>query len=174
MLRGDLFHCFYYGRILRTCTVMQRRTCLQAFHDSPLATTRYRFVDTVRSAFLTSHWKVAYWPCVGAVYRESADSALRSGRASFIGFLRSALLFDTAARDYFTGCRGYPASYRLECVIGLLVNGLIAGDRNVVREACTDLRRHFGPFGLLRAAIAALWIRRPGLGRRRMQVGAKE
>ena len=163
LLRGDLFAAFYYGRILRTCTVLQRRSCLAGYYASPLGTRGFRFIDTARSAFLTAAWPVAYWPEVAAVYRESPGSALRSGQRSFLGFLRSALEFDTEARLAFRDRADYPASYRLECAVGLAVRALRLGDVAVAREAWADLRAHFGPIAAARAAWAALRLRWPSL-----------
>ena len=160
-LQGDLFSLFYFPRILRTCTVMQRRDAVLAFHASALAVPRYRFVDTVRNAYLTSRWRVAYWPEVAAVYRESPGSALRSGRKAFLGFLRSGLAFDSAAREFFRDRPDYPASYRWECAVGLALAALRLGDFAGVREACGDLRRHYDLRQFMRAGIAAMRMRWP-------------
>jgi glycosyltransferase involved in cell wall biosynthesis len=160
-LQGNLFSLFYFPRILRTCTVMQRRDAVLAFYASPLAVARYRFVDTVRNAYLTSRWRVAYWPEVAAVYRESPGSALRSGRKAFLGFLRSGLAFDSAAREFFRDRPDYPASYRWECAVGLAWASLRLGDRTGLREALGDLRRHYDLRQFMRAGIASLRMRLP-------------
>lgn len=160
-LQGDLFRIFYLPKILRTCTVMQRRTALQDFYDSSLANGTYRFVDTVMSAYMTSRWRVAYWPQVAAVYRESPGSALRSGRKSFLQFLRSALQFDTEARQFFKGRHDYPASYRWECALGLLLQALRIGEFTTAMDALRDLRANHGPGGFLRAGAEALRVRWP-------------
>jgi len=161
LLQGDLFPVFYFPRILRTCTVMQRRSALQAFHDSPLAAPRYRFLDTVRNAFFTSRWLVAYWPEVCAVYRESPNSALRSGRRAFLDFLRSSMEFDAAARVFFGDRHDYPLGYLWENAIGLFWQGLRAGDRKVMFEACRELAASYGIGGFVHAGLAALRMRWP-------------
>lgn len=160
-LQGDLFRLFYFPRILRTCTVMQRRSAVQEFNASGLTTSGYRFVDTVRSAYFTARWRVAYWPQVAAVYRESPGSALRSGRKAFLGFLRSGLAFDSAAREFFRDRPDYPASYRWECAVGLALQALRVGDFATVRDAVQDLRKHYDARQFVRAGIAAVRMRWP-------------
>lgn len=161
LLHGDLFHVFYFAKILRTCTMMQRRSALQAFHASKLAQTRYRFVDTVRSAYLAAMGRVVYWPEIAAVYRESPGSALRSGRQSFLLFLRSSLEFDTAAREYFRERSDYPRNYRWECAVGLVMRSLRLGDFAGARAAMRDLREHFDAKGSVSAAVTSLRLRWP-------------
>jgi glycosyltransferase involved in cell wall biosynthesis len=163
-LSGDLFPVFYLPRLLRTCTVMHRRDAVRAFFDSPLGAARLRFVDTALSAFLTSRWRTQYWPEVAAVYREAPNSALRSGRRSFLGFLRSALAFDTVARAYFVERPDYPTAYRWECAIGLLLRAMRLGDRDAMREALADLRAHYGLASFVSAGWTALRLRWPHHG----------
>jgi glycosyltransferase involved in cell wall biosynthesis len=160
-LQGALFGVFYFSKILRTCTVMHRRDALRSFNESALAKPRYRFADTVKAAYFTANWRVEYWPCVSAVYRESPKSALRSGTRSFADFLRSALEFDTAARAYFRDRDDYPQSYRFECDAGLLVLGLRMRDRAVVLEALRDLFSHFTIAEIFGAAFRAVRMRLP-------------
>ncbi|MBN8887375.1 MAG: glycosyltransferase [Rudaea sp.] len=160
-LEGDLFPFFYFPKILRNCTVVQRRSALEEFHHSSLAMKRYRFGDTVAAAYFTSRWRVAYWPAVAAVYRESAGSALRSGRSSFALFLRSALEFDTDARAFFRSRQDYPLSYRWECALGLLACTLRLRDWRGARDALVDLARHYGPISFVGAMIGALRLRWP-------------
>lgn len=168
-LQGDLFSVFYFPRILRTCTVMQRRSAVQAFNASGLTTSGYRFVDTVRNAYFTARWRVAYWPQVAAVYRESPGSALRSGRKAFLGFLRSGLAFDSAAREFFHDRPDYPASYRWECAVGLALQAFRIGDFATVRDAVQDLRLHYDARQFMRAGIAAVRMRWPEWRGRRLR-----
>jgi glycosyltransferase involved in cell wall biosynthesis len=164
-LQGDLFPVFYFPRILRTCTSVQRRSALKAFYESTLSARRYRFGDTVKAAFLTSRWPVAYWPEIAAVYRESPGSALRSGRRGFVDFLRSAMEFDTNARAYFIDRPDYPFNYRWESAIGLVWQGARLGNFAAVQEAIRDLAQRYSPVDFLRAGWGALRMRWPLLVR---------
>lgn len=175
LLQGDLFHVFNFPKILRTCTLMQRRSAVEAFHASELSIPDYRFVDTVRSSYISSRWPVLYWPEIAAVYRESPGSVLRSGMSAFLGYLRSSLQFDDDARRFFAGRSDYPWNYRWECAIGLLLRGLRSADATTLAEALQDLRRH-GVMTFMRAAVTAIRIRwptlRPNLRKVPMAAGA--
>jgi glycosyltransferase involved in cell wall biosynthesis len=160
-LAGDLFHAFYFSRILRTCTLMVRHDALLSYKADPLSQNAYRFEDTVINAYLTSRWRVAYWPEVAAVYRESPGSLLRSGVASKITFLRSALRFDSDARAYFANRTNYPQAYRWEVAVGMLVWGIKGRDRAAVIDALSDLRAHFGLISFLAAAWRSIELRLP-------------
>ena len=163
LLQGDLFHAFHFPKILRTCTVMQTRSAVEAFHASELATRDYLFVDTVRSSYITSRWKVLYWPEIGSVYRERHSSALRSGPRAFLRFLRSSLDFDEHARRFFNGRADYPHAYRWECSLGLLLRSLQAGDFPSLVDATRGLHRRHSAWGFVRAATAAIRLRWPAL-----------
>lgn len=166
-LQGDLFTLFYFPKVLRTCTLMQRRAALEEFYSSALAAGRYRFIDTAMAAYMASKWQTAYWSEVAAVYRESPNSALRSGRRAFLQFLRSGLEFDSAARAFFVGRAGYPTSYRWENAVGLLLKAARLGDLTTMREAWRDLAANYGPIEFLRAGFAAARMRWPALRRNR-------
>lgn len=165
LLQGDLFRTWHYPKILRTCTVLLRRETMRELHDSALAAKTYRFGDSVRNAFVTSKWAVAYLPEVAAVYRHSENSALRSGARSRVAFYRSCMEFDTDARAFFAARGDYDAGYRWESAMALLLWSLRARDGASVRFALGDLWRHFGPIGFLVAGARTLFMRRPTLRR---------
>ncbi|MBB6600005.1 glycosyltransferase [Luteimonas sp. MC1825] len=170
-LEGDLFPVFYFAKVLRTCTLMLRRSALQAYQGDRISTPAYRFGDTVIASYVTSRWRVAYWPEVSAVYRESPGSLLRSGLQSKIAFLKSCLAFDDDARQYFADRSDYPQAYRLEIGLGLFLWAVKARDRGAAVLALRDLRAHFGVRGFFVACWRALSIRLPTL-RRRGDAGA--
>jgi hypothetical protein len=113
----------------------------------------------VMAAYITSRWCVGYVDAVTAVYRESPNSALRSGARAKLAFLRSALEFDTDARKYFADRGDYPTAYRWEVAIGMLARAFALRDMATVREALEDLRTHYGIVGFLRAAWRATSMR---------------
>jgi glycosyltransferase involved in cell wall biosynthesis len=162
-LEGDLFPIFYYPKILRTCTMLHRRSSIAEFLASPLARKTYRFGDTVRAAYQSSRWRVAYSPVVTAVYRESPGSALRSGQLARLTFLQSCLDFDTDARAFFADRDDYPATYRWEVGIGLLFKAIAARRFDIARLALRDLRAHFGVGAFCAAALRAAALRIPTL-----------
>jgi glycosyltransferase involved in cell wall biosynthesis len=108
LLEGDVFRTFHYPKILRSCTVLFRRSIVLECAASELGRKKYKFGDAVLAAYTTSRWKVAYLPEVTAVYRESPNSALRSGKQARLDFLKSSLEFDTDARHFFADRAGYP------------------------------------------------------------------
>jgi glycosyltransferase involved in cell wall biosynthesis len=165
-LQGDLFPVFYFAKILRTCTLMMRACDYQAYKADPLSRGVYRFEDTVINAYLTSRGRVAYWPQVSAVYRESPGSLLRSGRESRLRFLRSALQFDKDARRHFAHRGDYPRAYRWELAMGLLGWAMRARDARAARDALADLWRNFGPGDFLVSGWRTLVLRLPLLRRR--------
>jgi glycosyltransferase involved in cell wall biosynthesis len=167
LLEGDLFATFHYPKILRTCTTLHRRDSIAEFLASPLASKRYRFGDTVRTAYQTSRWPVAYVPAVTAVYRESAGSALRSGKLARLSFLMSCLEFDEDARAYFKDRKDYPAGYRWEASVGLFFKSLLARQYDTARLALRDIRAHFSVPGFLKAGLQTLIMRRPTLFRQK-------
>lgn len=164
LLEGYLFRAFYYPKILRTCAVLLRRSTFVAYRSSGLVRREYRFGDTVLSAYVASRWKVGYVPDVTAVYRESPSSALRSGKQAKLAFLRSCLEFDTDARNFFCNRRDYPASYRWEVSVGLLLWAASARDLNTMRFALNDMRQHFGLWSFIRSGWQAIWMRRRVIG----------
>lgn len=160
LLEGRLFSAFHFPKILRTCTVLLRRSTVVACKASGVFRREYRFGDTVLAAYVTSRWKVAYVPAVMAVYRESPLSALRSGKKARLNFLRSSLEFDTDARDFFRDQTGYPTAYRWEVSVGLLLWAISARDADAARFALRDMRTHFGPLAFLKGGWQTLWLRR--------------
>jgi glycosyltransferase involved in cell wall biosynthesis len=166
-LEGDLFPVFYFGKVLRTCTLMMRRSALQAFQSDRIAIPAYRFADTVIAAYLTSQWRVAYWPEVSAIYRESPGSLLRSGMQSKIAFLKSSLDFDSDARSYFSARPDYPHAYRWEMSVGLFLWAIKARDREAAMLALRDLRANFGVIDFIASGWRTLAIRLPTLVRQR-------
>lgn len=169
LLQGDLFATWYYPRILRTCTVLLRRSILVDLGASGLIQHEYRFGDSVLAAYVTSKWRVAYVPEVVAVYRESAGSALRSGPASRVGFYKSALEFDSDARAYFAGRARYGDGYRWESGVALLLWSLRARDSRSVVFALSDMWRHFGLLHFLVMGCRTIAMRWPML-RRQLRV----
>lgn len=163
LLEGWLFRSFYYPKILRTCTILVRRSIVEASASSGLAHREYRFGDTVLAAYVTSRWKVAYVPEVTAVYRESPHSALRSGRRARVSFLRSSLEFDSDARHFFRDRADYPVSYRWELAVGLFLWAVSARDSAAARFAITDMRHHFGFRSFMTCFWRAIWMRRRAL-----------
>jgi glycosyltransferase involved in cell wall biosynthesis len=163
LLQGEIFATFHYPKILRTCTTLHRRDSIAEFLASPLASKRYRFGDTVRTAYQTSRWQVAYVPAVTAVYRESAGSALRSGKLARLSFLLSCLEFDEDARAFFKDRKDYPAGYRWETSVGLLVKALLARQYDTARLALRDIRAHFSVIGFLKTGLETVAMRMPTL-----------
>jgi len=171
LLEGHLFRTFHYPRILRTCTILLRRSTVLACAASGLARREYRFSDAVLAAYVASRWKVGYVPEVTSVYRESPHSVLRSGKQARVAFLRSSLDFDTDARDFFRARTDYPAGYRWEVSVGLLLWAISAKDAATARFALSDIGEHFGFAGFIKAGWQTLWMRRRVWGRRRFNPG---
>lgn len=161
-LEGNLFATFFNPKILRTCTRLARREVVAACLDSPLGKTPYGFGDTVLAALTTASWRVGYLADVTAVYRISPRSALRSGVAARVRFLRSALRFDTDARAHFASRADYPDAYRWELAVGLLLWGIRARDATACRDAFRDIRAYFTPASFVRQGWKALLMRLPG------------
>lgn len=166
LLEGDLFHTFHYPKILRTCTIMLRRSTLQEFANSELGGKSYKFGDAVLALYTTSRWKVAYLPEIASVYRESPNSVLRSGKQARLNFLESSLQFDTDARCVFADRADYPMAYRWEVAVGLLLWSISARNLAAVRFALSDIRAHFSVPGFIAAGWSTLIMRRPTLRRR--------
>lgn len=167
LLEGDLFRTFHYPRILRTCTLLLRRSTLQEFANSELAGKRYKFGDAVLAAYTASRWKVAYLPAVTAVYRESPNSALRSGKRARLDFLKSSLEFDTDARRFFADRPDYPRAYRWEVAVGLFLWSISARSVATAIFALADIRKHFGVGGFIAGGLRTLMMRRHTLRRQR-------
>jgi len=165
LLVGNLFPTWHFPKILRTCTVLLRREIVSQFGESELSKGKYRFGDSVLSAYVTSRFKVAYLPKVTAVYRVSPNSALRSGSKARVSFYRSALQFDTDARCYFSERGGYLPDYRWETAASLLLWGIRAGDIRAVRDAIIDFWEHFTLIDFVRVGCRTLAMRIPTLRR---------
>lgn len=165
-LQGDLFPVFYFARILRTCTLMMRAADFRAYRADPLSRGVYRFEDTVINAYLTSRGRVAWWPEVSAVYRESPGSLLRSGINSRLRFLRSSLQFDTDARRRFADRADYPHAYRWELAVGMLGWAIRGRDVPAARDALADLWRNFGLVDFVMSGWRTLLLRLPTIRRR--------
>lgn len=170
LLEGDIFPTWHFPKILRTCTILLRKATVQALMDSSLVEGNYMFGDTILSAFVTSQWKVAYLPEVAAVYRISPNSALRSGAKARVRFYESALLFDSAARQYFKGTVNYGAGYRWEAAAGLLVWGIRARDPAAVKSALRDFWRHFTLGEFVFAGYKTIRLRLPTLRRQYREI----
>lgn len=165
LLEGELFRTFHYPRILRTCTILLRRSTLHEFASSELAGKLYKFGDAVLAAYTTSRWKVAYLPEVTAVYRESPNSALRSGKQARLDFLKSSLEFDTDARRFFADRSDYPQAYRWEVAVGLLLWSISARNAATAKFALADIRAHFGVISFFAQGWRTLIMRRHTLRR---------
>lgn len=146
LLSGDLSATWYFPKILRTCTILLRKTTVQEHLDSGLTHGDFPFGDTILAAYVALHWRVAYLPEVTAIYRVSPNSALRSGAARRVDFYRASLRFDTAARTYFSGDPRYGDGYRWDSAAGLLVWGLRAHDARAMKDALLDFWQHFTPW----------------------------
>lgn len=156
MLSGDLFKFFYSPRILRTCTLMIKKSLAEEIENSILRSTHYKFVDTVYASFLTSKSLVGYMPEVTAVYRISKNSALRSGKKAKVSFLLSALEFDGEARDFFTGRHDYPMEYRWEICVGIIFHALMVGDLKAVLRALNSIKTSYSVKSFFAAGFCSL------------------
>jgi len=165
LLAGRLLSVFHHPKLLRTCTLMFRKCIADEVDGSVFGKREYTFGDTVTSLFITSNWCVAYVPKVTAVYRQSPRSALRSGTAARISFLRSSLNFDTDARAYLPPSSPYPSSYRWELGVGLMLWSMRARDWSSFVFALRDLGQHFSALEFLAAGCKTVWMRRPRFGR---------
>lgn len=162
-LSGHVFQTWYFPKILRTCTVLIRREVVETFLKSALMEKTYLFGDSVLAAWVTSLWKVGYVPDVTAVYRLSPNSALRSGAKARVAFYRSALEFDSDARQFFAGHANYPAGYRWESAAGLFLWGIRARDFSAVKEAVRDLFSHFTFFKFVATGWRSVAMRLPSI-----------
>jgi hypothetical protein len=170
LLQGDLFRTFHYPKILRTCTILLRRSTLCEFASSELGGKRYKFGDAVLAVYTASRWKIAYLPEITAVYRESPNSALRSGKSARLDFLKSSLEFDTDARQYFANRKDYPRAYRWEVAVGLFLWSISARNAATAKFALADIVDHFSVAGFIAAGWRTLMMRRPTLCRQRRDV----
>jgi glycosyltransferase involved in cell wall biosynthesis len=160
-LEGDIFPTMHYPKILRTCTLLLRREIIVSSINSGLAKREYRFSDTVLTAYLTSLWRVAYLAEVTAVYRESPNSALRSGARSRVAFYKSCLEFDSDAREYFAGRANYAAGYRWDSSVGLLIWSLRARDGKSAMLAVRDIWKNFGIIEFFVTGAKTVYLRLP-------------
>jgi glycosyltransferase involved in cell wall biosynthesis len=165
LLQGDLFATWHFPKILRTCTVLLRKSIVVEMGASGLVRHEYRFGDSVLSAYVTSKWRVAYVPEVVAVYRESPNSALRSGAGSRVEFYKSCLEFDTDARSYFVDRAPYGDGYRWEAGIALLLWSIRARNIGSVAFALRDLWRHFSAWSFVVVGCRTIAMRWPTVGR---------
>jgi glycosyltransferase involved in cell wall biosynthesis len=164
-LEGNLFATFYYPKILRTCTILLRRSTELECIVSGLWREDFVCGDAVLSAYVCSIGKVAYLPAITAVYRESPNSVLRSGLAARLAFLKSSLTFDDHARDFFSAHADYPKGYRWEMTVGFLLWSLKARDLQSARFALADILSHFSVSEFIRTGWRSLRMRRPTLRR---------
>jgi glycosyltransferase involved in cell wall biosynthesis len=160
LLAGPAFATFYSGRAFRTCTILHRREIVDGCFASPLCRDTYAFMDTILAAYALSRGPAAYLPGIGAVYRESPGSIMRSGRRARLRYLRSCLAFDTVARGYFAERGDYPDGYRWEQAFGLLVKALAIADLRTAALAFADLWRHYGIAAFVRCGWRAVTLRR--------------
>lgn len=167
LLRGDLLGSFHNPLILRTCTLMFRKSIAEQVDSSPFGGRNYDFGDSVTSLFITSAWKVAYLPVVSAVYRVSPGSALRSGVTARIRFLKSSIEFDNDARAWMQEDPRYPESYRWELLVGLALWSLRGRDFHSFVFAARGLVSDFTFVGFAKATAHAIWMRRKRLLARR-------
>lgn len=165
LLQGDLFATWHFPKILRTCTLLLRRSTIVEMGASGLAQREYRFGDSVLSAYVTSKWRVAYVPEVVAVYHESPNSALRSGAGSRVGLYKSCLEFDTDARAYFAGRAPYGDGYRWEAGVALLLWSVRARDARSAAFALRDIWRHFSLWRFFVVGCRTVAMRWPTLRR---------
>lgn len=171
-LSGYIFETWYYPKILRTCTILLRKSSVAEWYSSGLMDSKYYFGDSVLSAWITEQAGVGYVPAVTAVYRISPNSALRSGTKARISFYESALEFDTAARAFFAG-RGqinYPHGYRWESAVSLLLWSLRAGNFSTAKAALADLRLHFTLIGFVATGCKIVAMRLPAFKRQSRQI----
>lgn len=163
LLQGNLFHLFYFPKILRSCTLLLRRVDLLGYMNSQLGKKKYKFGDTVLAAYVTSQSEVSYLNEITAVYRVSPNSALRSGVQAKLDFLKSCLQFDTDARQIFSQRDDYPLGFRWEASVGLFLWAFRSARPDVARFVMSDIREHFGALDFVRYGVWSLRIRLPSL-----------
>lgn len=164
-LEGNIFKTWHYPKVLRTCTILLRRSDVASWYASGLMDSKYHFGDSVLNAWITDRAYVGYLPSVMAVYRVSPNSALRSGANARVAFYKSALEFDTAARTFFTERLDYPNGYRWDAAAGLLLWGLRAHDWNASKIALLDFKKYFNLKSFLVTGIQTFIMRLPTLRR---------
>src|SRR5690606_421242 len=170
-LSGDLFKTWHYPKILRTCTILLRKSTVNEWYASGLMNPKYHFGDSVLTVYVASRWKVGYIPAVMSVYRVSPNSALRSGTKARVAFYQSSLQFDTDAREFFSGSTTeYHSGYRWEATAGLLLWGLKARDFSAVKSALLDFWRNFTAISFIATGIHSCLMRLPTLKRQPRQL----
>lgn len=170
-LQGNLANTWYYPKILRTCTILLRRSSLQAWYDSGLMNNNYHFGDSVLNSWITIQGKVAYLPAVTAVYRASSNSALRSGPAARIALYRSALMFDSSAQKFFAPVRQYyPKGYRWDNTAGLILWGISARDWAAVKDGLNAFIKNFNLFEFITVGWQSFSMRLPTLQRQKRAI----
>lgn len=164
-LTGYIFETWHRPRILRTCTIMLRKSSMIEWYASGLMDEKYHFGDSVLSAWITERSKVGYDPTITAVYRVSPNSALRSGIKARIALYDSALQFDTAARAFFTarGRTDYPEGYRWDSAVSMLLWGLRGRAPEAIGKALVDIKRHFSLGSFLTTGGKNIILRLPTL-----------
>lgn len=174
-LRGNLANTWHYPKILRTCTILLRRSSLQAWYDSGLMDNKYHFGDSVLHTWITIQGQVAYLPAVTAVYRVSPNSALRSGSAARIALYYSALMFDDAAQQFFAPIRRYyPKGYRWDNAAGLILWGLRAGDWSAIKDGLNDFKKNFSLVEFIKVGWQNFFMRLPTLQRQHRTIPDKK
>lgn len=169
-LQGDLFKTWHYPKILRTCTILLRKSTLAEWYTSGLMDEKYHFGDSVLSAWITARARVGYLPAVTAVYRVGPNSALRSGVNARVAFYKSALEFDTAARAFFNERADYQGGYRWDAAAGLLLWGVRARDWPAISTALLDFRQHFTLIGFMATGLQTIAMRLPTLRRQTREI----
>ena len=164
-LEGDLFKAWHYPKILRTCTILLRKSTMAEWYASGLMDEKYLFGDSVLSAWITARARVGYLSAVTAVYRVSPNSALRSGVNARVAFYKSALEFDTNARAFFAERTDYQSGYRWDATAGLLLWGLRARDWPAMKIALLDFKQHFTLVGFMATGLQTVVMRLPTLRR---------
>lgn len=163
-LEGDLSETWHYPKILRTCTILLRKTILEEWYSCGIMKNEYHFGDSVLSAWITKQGLVGYIPSVTAVYRVSPNSALRSGVKARVAFYRSAIEFDEDAQTFFAA-RGIELSrgYRWEAGVSLIIWGLKARDTQAIKDGILDLKQEFGFIRFVKTGLQSIVMRLPSV-----------
>lgn len=90
-LRGNIFGVMVAELVSRTCTVCYRKSVLDAFQKSPLATPSFLAGDLPMAVFCSASWRIDYVDEVVAVYRLSPSSATRGSFSAKVRFLKSVI-----------------------------------------------------------------------------------
>lgn len=164
-LQGDLLKTWHYPKILRTCTILLRKSTMAEWYASGLMDKKYHFGDSVLSAWITARARVGYLPAVTAVYRVSPNSALRSGVNARVAFYKSALAFDTGCPRLFCGANRLSGRLLLGRRRRTAALGFGARDWSAMKTALLDFRQHFTLIGFMATSLQIVTMRRPTLRR---------